>query len=301
MGKVLTKAKSTKAVYEPFNYHTGLQAIPSYFAVQGQPDFLKENLSSCVSEIQSLRPNLKSGVFPEDNYLPKLRKHLIGSRTKLSFLALRARFFHLQNLIWKDPFAIFNLAYLTNIPTIVLTRSPVAIAASFKRMNWAFDLETLTLNLTASGYGTHCRHIVDNSLDTQSPVINACLLWKAIYTYVISIKHEANSPHVHLFDLQDIVEAPSQNYRLMYQHLGLQWTKEADQAINPLNGQSKKRSSVPSKTKAHVKNRDISQVNEYGRELLTPSELDVIHSITCDTWAEVQKHLDSKRASHVRS
>ncbi|CAD78879.1 MAG TPA: sulfotransferase family protein [Rhodopirellula baltica] len=301
VGELLSKAGATQTVYEPFNFHTGLSQIPSYFAIAGQSDFTNESFDSCIDEISSLRPKLKSGCFPEDNILRRLRKRTIGSRTKLSFLNARLRARGLRNLIWKDPFVIFNLTHLAHIPTIVLIRSPEAIAASFKRMNWSFDLNKLSENLAHAGHplpypGTGC--VPEHN---QCPVSNAAILWNIVYSYVISVFDDNRQSHISLFDLQHVVEAPSRNYQLMYKHLGLEWTEEADRTIHELTSKSKKRSSVPSKTKAHVKKRDISQVNKYGRGLLTSSELDAVHSITSDTWIKVQDLLDSRRESRVKS
>lgn len=146
VGQYLGWAERTATLYEPMNYDTGDKCIQRYFEVPGSDEFSFQDFDDLVSRVSRLRLNLKSGIFSGESLRRVLLKTFVGSQSRQSYA--RARIDpRCQTIIWKDPIAVFAARRLTEqfrVPVVVTPRPPVAVVASFKRLNWQFDVKNIS-------------------------------------------------------------------------------------------------------------------------------------------------------------
>jgi hypothetical protein len=280
----------TRYLYEPFNFHSGLQQIRRYFEVPGSGGFTMEAFDDIVAGIRRLDLDLKSGLFPEDRGLRRLVKLTIGGRSRVSYLLCRLDR-SLQTLIWKDPIAVFAslaAAQRHQIPVLVTVRNPIAVAASFRRMRWAFDLADLNNRLSALGVDQSA--LIDRyraSLDRS--IVNGAVLWRLIYSVILDWGQE--SELIRVVNIGDIIRQPALIYRRIYEQYALPWSQHVERVIEKKYAPVNKRwvrSSADLPKRAHVAGRDVSELNSYGEKLLEPDEIKLIEEITGDLWSSYQ-------------
>ena len=285
VGDYLAAGPGSAYLYEPFNYHSGVRTIRRYFEVPGAGDFTNADLDRLVGGVRAMKLKMKVGLFPEDKGIKRILKILVGGRSRVSYWRCRIDPW-LHTIIWKDPLAAFAAAAIAerhDIPVLVTVREPLAVAASFKRMNWAFQVEEISGRLREAGIPiAEFPEILDGHL--RVPAINGALIWAMIYTALMRC-----SVHLPFYfvDIQDIVNSPVDTYRILYSRLDLEWTSRVEQRIRR-GYQSGVATDKPLPRRAHVRNRDISAVNTYGREMLTADEAAIVHSCTEETWAALQ-------------
>lgn len=288
VGSILAEAPGARYLYEPFNYHSGMRCINRYFEMPGTQEYPMEVFDQSVKHIRSLRLKLKPGLFPEDRGWRRLVKTIVGGRSRLSYYMCRMDW-RLKTIIWKDPLAAFAAkaaADRHDIDVLVTLRDPIAVAASFKRMNWSFDLTDISGRLQSVGYGdpllisTYHQHL-------QTSAINGAILWKLIYSTLL--KWASTTNRIHWLDMQTIVANPVAEYERTYRAIGLQWSPKVRWAIEQTY-QARPSRNAPSDLprRAHVGGRDLSTINSYGQQLLSHTELRVIEEITAALWQDLR-------------
>jgi hypothetical protein len=286
----LSLAQHTRYIYEPFNSQTGLTCINTRFPVPGSAEFPLSILDDCVERIRALNLDLKRGVLTRDVGWRRAFKTYIGSRTRLSYLLCRFDWF-LKTIIWKDPLAAFAaeaLAIRHNMPVIVTVRPPVAVAASFKRMAWTPLVDDLNRRLNEIGLdfaGTHIRRYKD---DLRQPSVASAILWRMVYSMLLHAKRRSGS--MHFVNVQDFIARPVERYRHLYGLLDLPWSDKVEAAIarRHVDKDAGKTKMEQLPQRAHVANRNLQEINEYGRKLLAPEEVMAIEEVTDEVWPEVQ-------------
>ena len=151
VGDVLAAARRTRTLYEPLNRHVGDRRVRRYFEVPGTGGFMDATVDGLVDDVRRLRLRLRPGLFPEDRGPRRLAKRLTGSRARMTYRLARLPP-RPRTLVWKDPFAAFlaeDVARRHDVPVVVTLRPPEAVAASFKRLGWAFDVHDLLGRLDA--------------------------------------------------------------------------------------------------------------------------------------------------------
>ncbi len=290
IGSNLALAPHTRYIYEPFNSQTGLSCINTHFPVPGSTEFPIELFDECVERIKRLNLKLKRGVLARDTGWRRLFKTYIGSRTRLSYLSCRFDPF-LQTIIWKDPlaaFAVDALARRHSIPVVVTVRPPIAVSASFKRMAWTPRVAELNRRLNEVGLdfaGAYIRRYKDN---LDQPAIASAILWQMVYTALLHVHPHANVTY--FVDVRDFIDSPAARYRHLYNLLDLPWSDKIQAAIEHRHvDRGVDRAKVEQlPQRAHVAKRNLQQINEYGRKLLTPEEVQVIEDVTSGVWPDVQ-------------
>ena len=309
VGANMALAPGARYLYEPFNYDAGMTVITRFFEVPGTESLSMESFDRCVDNIRALRLRLKPGLFKEDRGLRRWVKSVIGGRNRLTYLACRLDW-RLQTLIWKDPIAVFAAkaaAERHGIPVLVTTRAPVAVAASLKRMGWAYRLADLNRRLSSLGLGGDA--IVAKYEDQlEHPAINGAILWRLAYANVLAWSRE--SPLIRLVDVQDVIDQPIATYRGLFGLHGLRWSAAVETRLARRYGKKSNADAAPPAElpqRAHVTKRDLSKINVYGKKLLTEDEIAAVNDIAGDLWPAVKaacltrQDLDAAAISGPRS
>jgi hypothetical protein len=290
VGANIALAAGARYLYEPFNYDAGMTIISRFFEVPGTDGFSLENFDRCVENIGALRLRLKPGLFKQDKGLRRWVKTVIGGRNRLTYLACRLDW-TVQTLVWKDPIAVFAAkaaAERHGIPVLVTARAPVAVAASLKRMGWAYRLVDLNQRLASLGLGDD--PILAKYNDRlEQPAINGAVLWRLVYSNVVAWSRR--TPFIRLVDVQDVIDHPIETYRGLYGLYGLPWSASVESKLARRYGREAASNSPPPTElpqRAHVSKRDLSKINVYGKKLLTEEEIAAVDDIAGGLWPEVK-------------
>ncbi len=285
VGRYLSLDRSVSALHEPFNAVVGLTAIDRYFEVVGGGGFTAADLDAHVAAIRRLRLSFKPGVFPRETGFRRAAKRLVGGRAVNSYRQCRLNPF-LKTIVWKDPFACFlvdDLARRHDVDAVVTVRNPWAVAASFKRMDWSFDIADLQSRLAEAGLAD-----VDNGLangtPTNSAALNGAALWHLIYAPLIRWKE--TNPRIHFLNLDDVVADPVATYAGLYRDLGLAWGADKEAKIADAY-QSKGGRAMPKSGTAHDRQIDVRVVNTYWRKVLGEAETEQVDALDGPLWAKL--------------
>ena len=283
VGDVLGTARGAAILHEPLNYLVGLRDVPHYFVLPGGGEVTNDTLDQWVSDMQSLSLHYKPGLFPKEKGLRRLVKQVVGGRSVNSYR--RCLWTPgIDTLIWKDPFAALSARYLHEhykMPVVVMLRNPWAVAASFKRMRWAFDLDEIMSRIQQAGQ-PHFR-LNDKAWKLRhEPAANAALLWFIIYSSL----HAQLAPEGGLIglSLDELIQDPATVYAELFDLLGLPWTESVKRGVlkRYLGKQSEPR--VPIGEKAHDRKRDLASMNQYWRKLLSADEQALVSAVCEELW-----------------
>jgi len=287
VGQMLSLAAGAGTLHEPFNYHSGLRHIANYFAIPGTASFSLAQFDQTVVQIKNLELVFKTGIFPSDQGWRRAVKYVVGARPFNSYRRLRL-LPSLRTIVWKDPLACFaaeQAAKQHQVETLITLRNPWAVAGSFKRMEWAFDLADLTARLQQIGVAVSAeRARPDKNLHTS--VINGTGLWNIVYSTLA--QWAQSNPRLHFVNLDDIVDAPLATYAKLYKLLGLVWNDRVAAQINKYYRRESQRS-APKAGQAHDASRNIADVNKYWRGYLTEPEKEFVRQVTEAQWKIFQR------------
>jgi hypothetical protein len=290
IGSNLALGLHTRYIYEPFNSQTGLECIQNHFPVPGSVEFPVELFDECVERIRTLNMNLKSGVLARDTDWRRLFKTYIGSRSRLSYLMCRFDL-TLKTIIWKDPLAAFAaeaVALRHKMPIVVTVRPPIAVAASFKRMKWTPRVAELNSRLTEIGLDFAGEYIERYKQDIGQSSVASVILWRMVYSMLLRVS--AQSEAIYFVNVQDFIDRPVERYRHLYNLLELPWSRKVEAAIQHrhVRSQSGKTKMEQMPQRAHIAKRNLQEINEYGRKLLSAEEIALIEAVSADVWPTVQ-------------
>ena len=288
VGDVLAAAAGTGILHEPLNYLVGLRDVPHYFAFPGDGKVTNASIAHWVRDIRSLQLRYKPGIFPRETGLRRLIKRMVGGRAINSYRRCLLTP-GLDTLIWKDPFASLAAPYIHEshgIPVVVTLRNPWAVAASFKRMHWAFELNEILGRIQSAGMGEFLfGDRVWNRRD--EPVANAALLWFIIYSSLEDLLTMEGG--LIGLSLDELIQSPASVYATLFNRLGLSWTESISQSVvNRYQGNPSK-PQVPTGDKAHDRNRDPASMNQYWRSLLDTDEQALVSDVCGDLWGVLGK------------
>lgn len=272
VGSLLSLSARTFYLYEPTNFHAGDRAVTDYFMVPGSPRFSAADAKALYDRIFQLDLDLKQGVWDHEKGFKRALKRVTGGRTKNSYRICRYNKF-LKNIIWKDPFMMFSIGYMLDhysMPIVVTQRRVEGVAASFKRFGWGFDIPRLLSDLP---YGLDIAEEAAN-FDFSDPVVNAAALYSLAK---LELDRLAQNPRVLVVDLDDLIDRPVEMVASIYDHCGLAFTDLIQAKVEGIY--SRKGKTQYSNSKAHVKNRDLSQIKTYWSKFLTREDQQHIHDI----------------------
>ena len=167
-----------------------------------------------------------------------------------------------QHPLFKDPFAVFSLAWFAkrlNSRIIVTIRHPAAFASSLKRLDWSFDFNDLLNQPLLMRDHLESYRMKMQSMAADDIIGQASLLWSMVYRTV----HEAckEIPSIKVVRHEDLSLDPIAGYRQLFAELGLNFTPGAERRIldsssseNPVELSRKKVHSVKLDSRANLDN-----------------------------------------------
>lgn len=284
VGDALALAAGTRSLYEPLNAEVGDRRITRYFEIPGTGGFDLATLTSLLDDLAIPRLRLRPGVFADDRGLRRRVKRVTGSRTRCSYRACRLDR-RLHTIVWKDPFAAFLVpeAAERGIPVVVTIRPPHAVAASFVRLGWRFDVDDLTVRFSqrrSPGVVPPPR-----APDASAPAVNAAVLWQLVYSSLLGPIRA--HPLVHAVAADALARDPVPTMERLFQAVGLPWDERTVRA-----GRRRFRvqagPAVPSGRRAHGSARDVREIDRYWKDVLDPEDVRRVDELTGELWAELR-------------
>ncbi len=283
VGDLLAAAPGTRALYEPLNFHVGDRRVSRYFETLGSGEFTAERCDELVAAIRDLRLRLRPGLFPEDRGARRLVKRATGSQTRWTYRRCRLRR-GLRTVVWKDPFAMFlapRVAAVHGVPVVVTLRPPEAVAASFKRLGWRFDVADLVDRLGPAG--DRYRPVLAG-VRLGRPVDDAAALWHVANDWLL--RTAASAPGIQFLDLDRLVTDRVPVMRGLFDRLALPWTPAVERQVAQSAAVSG--AAVPTGHRAHGGRRDPAAVNSYWTGVLTETEARSVTRLNGDLWQELR-------------
>ena len=291
VGEVLGFASRAATIHEPMNVDTGDRAITKQFEVPGTDGISEADFDGLVDRLLHRRLQLKSGAFPGEPAWRRSIKAMTGGRTMISQRrALMAG--RIDTLIWKDPFATFATdAIARRVPSstnVLCYRPALATAASFKRMKWRFDHRPLARRLGIEGLDT----LIPAGIDPCSPALGGAILWKLAYEQALEAARVTGPQRPVLFDIDDAIADPVAAYCALYRRCGLSFSETVHKKVGARYRQDGAAPELDSGT-AHVRNRDVANINNYWQSVLDVEEIALIRDF-CDP-------LEHRIAAHLKT
>ena len=296
IGDVLATAQSTSSLYEPMNSQVGDYRFDSAFPVVGSDDFSLGQFRDFVSDMKFNRLKLRLGLFPHDRGGKALVKIFTGGRTRVSYLKTRLNPFA-GNIIWKDPFAAFcvEAAAKENIDVVVAYRPPAAIAASYKRLQWSYDIQHLWTRIGESGVATdELKHLCFGHHEgISNSVIGAVFLWN-LSMHLLLGSFETCGGKISLIPTGDLPDTADGVFSNLFSKLDLKATTKTTRILEKRFRKRTEQSSVP-QGHPHSQKRDLSSVNTYWKDVLSEREAEFIKLHCNKTEAAVARRFFNQR------
>lgn len=275
VGDALAVAPGVRTLYEPLNRHVGDRRVRTYFEVPGSDGFSTALADSLIADIAALRLHLRPGVFPEDRGMRRALKRITGSRTLVTYRLARLDR-RASTLVWKDPFGAFlaaRAATVHDVPVLVTFRPAEAVAASFKRLGWSFDVTGLVARLGSDG--ARYSAVLDD-VDLTRPAHNAAALWYVVNDWLLRAAEQA--PGIAFVDMDRLVQDRVGTFRALYTMLGLPWTPRTQAHLS--SAEAGAGPATPQTTRAHGGKRDPAAVNRYWVDVLDAEEAARVTQLT---------------------
>ncbi|MGI3170898.1 hypothetical protein ACRARG_17235 [Pseudooceanicola sp. C21-150M6] len=299
VGTQLGLARHSAALYEPMNADSGDRTISRYFECPGANGYDYDTFDDLVRRIAALTLRLKPGVFEHENGVRRWLKYVIGGQSRQSLR--KARFSgKVENVIWKDPLAALSARAAVarfGLPLVITYRPPLAVAASFKRLNWRFNAHQMLETLGGA-------YFEDDPLpdrDNLSIPECAAAIWTMIYGELYKALQD-HPGHVFPVTMDDLLVDPRGTYAQLYEELGLEATEASEAGIREAEEkiQDKEKSDLPS-GHPHTKDRNISAANSYWSSVLDQDEIEVVLRRAGMLPQQFEQHFDQRRASRKAS
>jgi hypothetical protein len=183
--------------------------------------------------------------------------------------------------LFKDPFAVFSLPWFIqrlDCQIVVTMRHPAAFASSLRRLNWPFEFRDLLAQpLLMRDWLAPFQREMETMLSTPQDVIGqSSLLWRMVYHVVAACQERF--PQVRVVRHEDLSLEPLEEYRALYNALGLQFSPEVQAKI--LNSSSSDNPKERSEKAVYAIRLDSrSNLNNWKRRI-SPEEIDRIREAT---------------------
>lgn len=275
VGNMLETAQSTVSLYEPLG-PTGLKRFQDWFPMKGEAG--AEDLSVLFDDLRQFKSGgLKSQQRGKSF---SLKRAVFGSRTIHSYRKAKLSF-GVDNVIWKDPHAIFMAADVAaaGIPVVLTIRRAKAHASSYRRLGWVSKAVELYPRWQQR-FGA-CDVIESYLGEASDSVVSAALLWRMCY---LPLVQAGVVERVHLVSPDDLAVDERGCYESLFAKLDLTETQKTEELLAAKKSDTRSR---PSANTTHDWGRSVSAVNSYWRELLTEEDIHKVDAITADIEQEI--------------
>lgn len=270
VGNMLGTAQNTVSLYEPLG-PTGLKRFETWFPMKGEAG--AEDLSVLFDDLRRFKTGgLKSQQRGKSF---SLKRAILGSRTIHSYRKAKLSF-GVENVIWKDPHAIFMAADVAaaDIPVVLTIRRAKAHASSYRRLGWVSKAAELYPRWKQR-FGA-CDIIEAHLSEASDSVVSAALLWRMCYLPLVRAEVV---DRLNLVSPDDLAVDERGCYTALFDKLGLTATDKTEQLLSEKKSESRSR---PSDNTTHDWGRSVAAVNSYWRDLLTEDDIRKTDAITAD-------------------
>lgn len=279
LGKVLALPPEVGYVSEPFNKDFGLDGLDKQFVhmYRGMPD--EEYYRNLLERLLGRRARFKR--LPVDRNLSmrqNVGRLLFKSGTNLTYH--KAWLTGSTRFLLKDPMACLAAQYMQrefDVDVIVIVRHPIPNLASMRRVG--VDHTLVDLVEQPYLYNNFLKPFLGGVDVRRLPELERrCLVWSCL-NYMLYEFTKAN-PRINVVRHNEVCSRPEDNFRQLYDQLGLDYTPEIDTKVQELTSP---KNPVNVETGAmHVLGRDSRGMSTGRYKTFSPEEEKVIHSLTDD-------------------
>ena len=277
VGKMLALAPGVAYIHEPFNPRTAPGLSPArfdrYFTV-----VTRENEGRYRAGLeQTVRFRYGLGA-----QLRSLRGAADVARTGRDLARVgRARLTHARPLV-KDPIALLSAEWLAEtfaMDVVVLIRHPAAFAASLKRLGWKHSFDTFIQDGRVPEVLRPYESEIREQAERPGEILaQAALLWRLLYNAVDGYRQR--HPDWSFVRHEDASAEPVATFERLYEHLGLELTPDAREAIARASA-SDNPAELPT---PHSVQLDSAASLGRWRDDLTADEVETLRERTRDVW-----------------
>jgi hypothetical protein len=183
----------------------------------------------------------------------------------------------------KDPFAIFSLVWFAetlHCRIVAIVRHPAAFASGLKRLGWSFDFADLLGQPLLMRDHLEPYRVSMQSASAADVVDQAGVLWAAIYGTLQRLR--AVVPAIQIIRHEDLAADPIPGFRKLYDNLGLEYTRTANQAI--LDSSRPDNPSELSRGRVHSVKMDSRGSLQNWKRRLSGEEVTRVRELTDGVW-----------------
>jgi hypothetical protein len=232
VGRILSVPRSVDFIHEPFNPDCAVEGIDQLYVYTREGLANEPSVNAAVRGLQDYRARIRTGYYPNDGPLPRLIKHVVGSRGPFYYRIARYNPWHEAALI-KDPVGCLLTAYLIercNFRGVVVLRHPIGVADSFRRLGYDGNRGLASLREQpeyVDEFLTHeDRKLIERTYD--DPRIAAAVLWRMLWR---GLAQQACATETPIVRLEDLSADPIVEFRRLYDHFDLPWSDRVERRI----------------------------------------------------------------------
>lgn len=275
-------------LYEPLSVSVGDLSVRRQFELIGPAGMPPD---AALKFIARLRRGLLFGKWPS----PNVPRNPLFNRTRRTMTATLLNP-GLRTIVWKDPFAIFWARFIAErglMPVVITVRDPLAIVASFARMDWRVDIADLRHRLVRNG--TTLVDLPASPLEVRPVCHDAVHLWRIVHEEVSAIL--AMDLPVSVIEIEQNLANPGAVGRQLEKATGLSVVSSAaptQERVGP--GRTANGDEMLPK-KAHLSDRSTASITDYWRKILTPAEVEYCQNLNAELYARLKKQIAIARPS----
>ena len=281
LGSILASINGFSMIYEPFNANQGIIDIKFNYPYPGK-NISIEQFQSIFNNLIQFQSSFKKGYLKNDSLAKRIFKTFFGNESSLSYLKAKKSLSTNQLLI-KDPFLLFCSKELClNHKVIICYRPLMALAGSFKRMNWNFEEFEDLINFFPPNSIKSLSLKANDKI--SSNVVGAIQFYELFYNYMNSINSNKN---LYFFSQQKFSTDPIEEITNVLKWLELEVSDEIIQLSQSLNKGKSSQIHIPDQSIQHDPDYNKKYSNEYYKLVLTKEEIDLIDAFVAEERFEL--------------
>jgi hypothetical protein len=275
VGNILSWPLSVDQIFEPTDPVVGMPGIDRRY-IYLRPHAHEDDHAQLLARIFDYDIAYRSPPpVPEDNWITRGRKRLLGPRGAFHLRLAKLNPFHKCAVI-KDPDGCLLTEYLAmkhGVRPVICLRHPTAFVASYIHHGFPWDLPDLAGQpaLIEDYFGGDAS-IFD--LGPSDRVAGAAVLWLALNRVLLAQRDR--HPDWVVVVHEELCKAPIATFHRLFEQLDLPWSSRVERAIRRQTGAHNK-AEAASWQDHH---RDSAALFELRRGMLTPAEREKVLEIT---------------------
>lgn len=279
LGQFLAAPRHVASVYEPFNAHIGLRAIPRQFVYVTAGSSAEPLVGAAVDALLAGHGRFRSSGLPGDEPGPakRLLRRTLVSRTNVDY-QLAARNPRRTRWLLKDPLAGFSAEWLTRnygARTVVTVRHPAATVASYLRLGWRFNLAELQAQPELMR--DHLQPVLRTvDAGTLTALEEGAVLWRCYYQ-VLGCYLDRNEGMTAVRH-EDLCRDPLTLVGALFEWLGMTLDERIVAKVQAQTGPHN--AAAPTPGAVHTLHRSSRDIVDRWRSELSPSDVERIRELT---------------------